>query len=323
MRARRFSELVGHDKALATIKNMAKEGRLPHTILLTGSPGSGKTTIAQIIAVSLQCKHQKEFGEPCDACWESFSRFDILRINAATDNGVDMVRSMVETTAFSPLMSPCKVVIMNESHSLTTAAKEAFLDETEEPLEHLYWIFTTSNPGKLGVAFKRRATLIQLPNLTKSELAAVMEEAVSTAKVKIKPDTIYEIAAKLVEYDMATAGLALAALERALAGLTPEEAVLQSEATQIDGLAVARAIGKGDWGAAQKLLAEVTRDDIFPLRAIVTGYLKAIVLKDGGENALRASRAIMAIATVSTYEDNVFANATIAAFCGAAKHMRG
>ena len=139
-RPKTFADLVGQEHVVKALRNALDEGRLHHAYLLTGTRGVGKTTIARILAKSLNCENAQH-GEPCGVCQsctqiDTGRYVDLLEIDAASNTGIDNIREVLENAQYAPTAGKYKVYIIDEVHMLSKSAFNAMLKTLEEPPEH-------------------------------------------------------------------------------------------------------------------------------------------------------------------------------------------
>ncbi len=173
-RPQRFSELVGQQVIARTLKNALSQQRLAHAYLLTGIRGVGKTTIARIMAMSVNCQAAKD-GEPCGKCDHCHSitngsAMDVVEMDAASHTGVDDVRDLMASVRYPPTSMPYKVYIIDEAHMLSTSAFNALLKTLEEPPEHALFILATTESDKLPVTVRSRCQRFDLGRLSVEEI---------------------------------------------------------------------------------------------------------------------------------------------------------
>ncbi|BAU23855.1 DNA polymerase III subunit gamma/tau [Caldimicrobium thiodismutans] len=153
-RPRRFSEVVGQSHVVKTLRNALRLGKLTHALLFSGIKGTGKTTIARIVAKALNCLNLQDGFEPCNECLncQEINKgifVDVLEIDAASNRGIDQVRELIETLKYAPARGRAKVYIIDEAHMLTKEAANALLKSLEEPPSHVYFILATTEPNRL------------------------------------------------------------------------------------------------------------------------------------------------------------------------------
>ena len=174
-RPRTFADLVGQEHVVKALKNALDKGRLHHAYLLTGTRGVGKTTIARILAKSLNCE-QPHNGEPCGVCQScrdiDSGRFvDLLEIDAASNTGIDNIREVLENAQYAPTSGKYKVYIIDEVHMLSKSAFNAMLKTLEEPPEHVKFILATTDPHKVPITVLSRCLQFVLRNMTAQQVA--------------------------------------------------------------------------------------------------------------------------------------------------------
>ena len=174
-RPKTFADLVGQEHVVKALRNALDEGRLHHAYLLTGTRGVGKTTIARILAKSLNCENAVH-GEPCGQC-ESCTQIDsgryvdLLEIDAASNTGIDNIREVLENAQYAPTAGKYKVYIIDEVHMLSKSAFNAMLKTLEEPPEHVKFILATTDPHKVPITVLSRCLQFVLRNMTTQQVA--------------------------------------------------------------------------------------------------------------------------------------------------------
>ena len=166
-----FDEVVGQKYIIQTIKNSIANDKIGHAYLFSGSRGIGKTTIARIIAKAVNCK-ELDHGNPCNKCkvCESIndgSNIDVVEIDAASNNGVDEMRSLLEKVNFLPATLTYKIYIIDEVHMLSISAFNALLKTLEEPPAHVIFILATTEPHKVPATILSRCQRFDFKPLTR------------------------------------------------------------------------------------------------------------------------------------------------------------
>ena len=190
-RPKTFADLVGQQHVVKALQNALDKGRLHHAYLLTGTRGVGKTTIARILAKSLNCENAQH-GEPCGQCQScrdiDAGRFvDLLEIDAASNTGIDNIREGLENAQYAPTAGKYKVYIMDEVHMLSKSAFNAMLKTLEEPPEHVKFILATTDPHKVPITVLSRCLQFVLRNLTPQQVADHLTHVLKTEKIVYEP----------------------------------------------------------------------------------------------------------------------------------------
>ncbi len=175
-RPQRFSEIVGQEHVVKTITNAIISGRVSHAYLFCGPRGSGKTTIARLLAKSLNCE-KRDGAEPCGKCPSCIdvakgSAIDLIEIDAASHRGIDEVRELKEGIKFAPTGSNKKVYIIDEAHQLTKEAANALLKILEEAPPHAIFILATTEAHKMIPTIISRCQRFDFRKLTLAELVS-------------------------------------------------------------------------------------------------------------------------------------------------------
>jgi DNA polymerase-3 subunit gamma/tau len=178
-RPKTFAELVGQEHVVTALTNALSRGRLHHAYLLTGTRGVGKTTIARILAKSLNCATgvtATPCGE-CDACRDiDAGRFvDLLELDAASNTGVDNMREILDNARYAPTTGRYKVYLIDEVHMLSKGAFNSMLKTLEEPPEHVKFVLATTDPQKIPVTVLSRCLQFNLKPLPATDIAARVE----------------------------------------------------------------------------------------------------------------------------------------------------
>jgi len=197
-RPQRFADLTGQDVVVRTLQNALKNGQMAHAYLLTGIRGVGKTTIARLLAMVVNCEHP-EHGDPCGMCeaCTSISRgnnLDVQEMDAASHTGVDDIREILDSVRYPPSTLKYKVYIVDEAHMLSKSAFNALLKTLEEPPERVLFILATTEVEKLPVTVRSRCQRFDLRRLGMDEISRYLAHVLTEEKVAYEPESLHEIA---------------------------------------------------------------------------------------------------------------------------------
>ena len=265
-RPKTFADLVGQEHVVKALRNALEKGRLHHAYLLTGTRGVGKTTIARILAKSLNCEHPKE-GEPCGQCQScrdiDTGRFvDLLEIDAASNTGIDNIREVLENAQYAPTAGKYKVYIIDEVHMLSKSAFNAMLKTLEEPPEHVKFILATTDPHKVPVTVLSRCLQFVLRNMTAQQVADHLAHVLDSEQIP------YETPA-------------LALLGRAAAGSMRDALSLLDQA-------IAMGSGKVAEQDVRQMIGAVDKRYLYELLQSIAGQNGAALMNQAREMAERA-----------------------------------
>ncbi len=198
-RPQNFSDLIGQEILVQTLKNALEKGRLAHAFVLTGVRGVGKTTTARVIAKGLNCTGSDGKGEPtlepcgiCENC-QSITQdrhIDVIEMDAASRTGVDNVREIIESVKYQPVTARYKIYIIDEVHMLSTAAFNALLKTLEEPPAHVKFIFATTEIRKVPITVLSRCQRFDLRRVKPEELISHFENICQKENVKVDEDAL-------------------------------------------------------------------------------------------------------------------------------------
>lgn len=205
-RPKTFEELLGQEHIVEILKNAAKQDKFSHAYLFYGSRGSGKTTTARLLAKLVNCEtRQKDKAfhakaEPCNTCWvckeiDSGHALDIIEIDAASNRGIDEIRSLKEGVKLSPAAFKYKVFIVDETHMLTREAFNALLKTLEEPPEHVIFILATTEYEKLPATISSRTQRFHFRKLSLEEILKKLNTIIKIEKIKVSEEALELIAA--------------------------------------------------------------------------------------------------------------------------------
>lgn len=197
-RPRVFADVYGQDHVTSTLKNEIKEGRISHAYLFTGSRGTGKTTCAKILAKAVNCPNAVD-GEPCNACeickgLDSGTIYDVVEIDAASNNGVDNIRDLREEVNYTPTRGKYRAYIIDEVHMLSTGAFNALLKTLEEPPAHVIFILATTEVHKLPATILSRCQRFDFKRIQPETMAVRLQQVAGLEGMELAPDAATLIA---------------------------------------------------------------------------------------------------------------------------------
>lgn len=192
-----FDEVVGQQPIIQTLKNAIVQNRIAHAYLFCGPRGTGKTSIAKIFAKMLNC--EDESNKPCGKCTnckmvQNGSHPDIIEIDAASNNGVDEVRNLIDKVKYAPMQGKYKVYIIDEVHMMTTGAFNALLKTIEEPPAHVVFVLATTEPNKVIPTIISRCQRFDFNKVSQKDIEKRLSIVCKEEKIEIDPEAISLIA---------------------------------------------------------------------------------------------------------------------------------
>lgn len=193
-----FADVYGQDHVVSTLKNELSENKISHAYLFTGSRGTGKTTCAKILAKAVNCENMQD-GEPCNRCeickgMDNGTIYDIVEIDAASNNGVDNIRDLREEANYTPSRGKYRVYIIDEVHMLSIGAFNALLKILEEPPAHVIFILATTEVHKIPATILSRCQRFDFKRIQPETMAVRLKQVAGLENLTITDDAAVLIA---------------------------------------------------------------------------------------------------------------------------------
>ena len=197
-RSRTFDEIKGQDAITASFKNQIMTGRIGHAYLFCGTRGTGKTSVAKILARAVNCEHPID-GNPCNECPSCQailreSSMNVVEMDAASNNGVDDIRQIRDKIQYPPVDGRYKVYIIDEVHMLSQSAFNAFLKTLEEPPSYVIFILATTEPNKIPITILSRCQRYDFKRITTDTIAARLREISDAENIQVSDEALHYIA---------------------------------------------------------------------------------------------------------------------------------
>lgn len=200
-RPQNFNTVVGQQHITTTLKNAIKNNQLAHAFLFCGPRGVGKTTCARILAKTINCENQTKDGEACNTCnscvsFDAGTSLNIHELDAASNNSVDDIRSLVEQVRFAPQAGKYKVYIVDEVHMLSASAFNAFLKTLEEPPPYAIFILATTEKHKILPTILSRCQIFDFKRITNADTVEHLQEICDKEEIRADKAALHVIAQK-------------------------------------------------------------------------------------------------------------------------------
>jgi len=283
-RPQQFGEMSGQEHVVRTLRNALRTGQLAHAFLFTGPRGVGKTTTARLVAKALDCENGPT-AEPCGRCTPCIEiaegrSVDVVEIDAASNNGVDNVRDIVEAVRYRPARDRFKVFVVDEVHMLSTGAFNALLKTLEEPPPHVKFVLATTDVHKVPETIVSRCQRFDFRRLTVQQIADQLGKVAAAEGIRLSPAAL-ALVARQAEGGMRDA-LSMLDQVRAACG------------DQADDAAVAEALGAVDAAAISRIGgALVRRDGAAVLAEIDALHARGLEMKRVAEELARHLRNVL------------------------------
>jgi DNA polymerase III subunit gamma/tau len=294
-RPQKFSEVIGQEHVTRTLKNAIEQGRTAHGYIFSGHRGIGKTTVARILAMALNCRSQDHpIPEPCGIC-ESCTEIragnsvDVIEIDAATNRGIDEIRELREAARYRPARDRFKIYILDEAHQITDAAFNALLKTLEEPPGHVVFMLATTQPEDIPQTIRSRCQHFSFRAVRFEEIMGQLRDLLGREKLEADEDAL----ALLAEAGDGSMRDALSILDQAIASSTGRltaEAVRQLVGAAPSGVleevmqAVSRSASEEVLRLADKLISDGQNPTHFA-RQLVRFLRNAVVAKVAGKDS--------------------------------------
>src|SRR6266700_3179793 len=296
-RPQKFSEVIGQEHVTRTLKNAIDQGRTAHGYIFSGHRGIGKTTVARILAMALNCRSSdKPVPEPCGVC-ESCTEIragnavDVIEIDAATNRGIDEIRELREAARYRPARDRFKIYILDEAHQITDAAFNALLKTLEEPPSHVVFMLATTAPEDIPQTIRSRCQHFSFRAVKFDQIVAQLKDLCGRENIPADEDAL----AMLAEAGDGSVRDALSLLDQAIASSENQGQLSAESVRQLIGAApsavleeIMQAVSRS---ASQEILQTVDRlltegqNPVHFARQLVRFLRNAVVAKVSGADS--------------------------------------
>ena len=264
-RPQRFSDVIGQEHVTRTLKNAIEQERIAHGYIFSGHRGIGKTTVARILAMALNCRSAaKPVAEPCGACdscteIRAGNAVDVIEIDAATNRGIDEIRELREAARYRPARDRFKIYILDEAHQITDAAFNALLKTLEEPPGHVIFMMATTQPEDIPQTIRSRCQHFSFRAVTFEDIMGQLRDITAQEKIAADDDAL----ALLAEAGDGSMRDALSIMDQAIA----------SSAGQLTLDSVRGLIGAAPAGAIENVMQAVAESSSEKILVLVDELL--------------------------------------------------
>src|SRR6476620_6839433 len=278
-RPQKFSEVIGQEHVTRTLKNAIEQHRIAHGYIFSGHRGIGKTTVARILAMALNCRSSEQpVAEPCgvcDSCTEirAGNAVDVIEIDAATNRGIDEIRELREAARYRPARDRFKIYILDEAHQITDAAFNALLKTLEEPPAHIVFMMATTQPEDIPQTIRSRCQHFSFHAVKFDEIVKQLGDIARKENIQADEDAL----ALLAEAGDGSMRDALSILDQAIA--SSEGRLTVETVRQLSGIAPS--------GILEEIMGAVGRSSSEDILRIVDGLLSE------GQNPVHFARQLV------------------------------
>jgi DNA polymerase-3 subunit gamma/tau len=250
-RPQKFSDVIGQEHVTRTLKNAIEQGRTAHGYIFSGHRGIGKTTVARILAMSLNCRStDRPVPEPCgicDSCTEirAGNSVDVIEVDAATNRGIDEIRELREAARYRPARDRFKIYILDEAHQITDAAFNALLKTLEEPPSHIVFMLATTQPEDIPQTIRSRCQHFSFRAVRFEQIVGQLRDICEREKISADEDAL----ALLAEAGDGSIRDALSLLDQAIA----------SSEGRLSADSVRQLVGAAPSGILEEIMQAVSR----------------------------------------------------------------
>jgi len=300
LRPRRFADIVGQEPIVRTLRNQVRAQKTSHAYLFCGTRGTGKTTTALVLAKAINCENPNE-GEPCDTCEicaivNKGTGFNVIEMDAASNNSVDNIRDIIEEIKYPPAMGRYKIYIIDEAHMLSSGAFNALLKTLEEPPDNVIFILATTEAQKIPATIHSRCQRFDFKRLASEVMAQALLGYLAEENIACAPEAA-RYAALLADGSMRDM---LSIIDQCAAFYMDEEITLEKIVDITGGAGTDRlislfaAISEKNTIEALKIVDDLLRNgrDVKQILSEILSFLRdsLIALTAGAGSGLEAAR---------------------------------